>query len=158
MTSLSYDNVYSRFLSIVEAYDFLEMPEENVYMFLSEWLHSVIANPYVRRLFNKVNVYDEVQEIKYEMRYSVDEDTDKEFIKEVLSLGLIIAWLEPKINSLNNIIQMYGSKEEKFYSQSQHLMELQALKKATEKKQRGMVADRGHAWNTYLDGANRNNA
>ena len=154
MTSLSYDNMYSRFLSKVEAYDFLELPEDSVYILLSEWLHSVISNPYVRRLFKTFNIYDEVQEIKYEMKYSVDEDSDKEFLKEILSLGMIVAWLEPKVNSINNIAQLFGSKEEKFFSQSQHLSELRALLNDSKKKQRRMIADRGYAWNTYLDGAN----
>ena len=113
MASLNYDNIYSRFLSKVEAYDFLELPEDSVYTLLSEWLHSVIANPYVRRLFKTFNIYDEVQEIKYEMKYSVDEDADKEFLIEIISLGMIVAWLEPKVNSINNIAQMFGSKEEK---------------------------------------------
>ena len=151
MTSLNYDNIYSRFFSKVEAYDFLELPEDNVYAFLSEWLHSVTANPYVRRLFNKFNIDDEVQEISYEMKYSVDEDTDKEFLKEILSLGMIVAWLEPKVNSINNIAQMFGSKEEKFYSQSQHLSELRNLVNDAKKQQRRMIADRGYAWNSYLD-------
>ena len=156
MTSLNYDNIYSRFLSKVEAYDFLELPEDSIYMLLSEWLHSVIANPYVRRLFNKFSIYDEIQEIQYEMKYSVDEDTDKEFLKEIISLGMIVAWLEPKVNSINNIAQMFGSKEEKFYSQSQHLSELRALLNDSKKKQRRMIADRGYAWNTYLDGVTTN--
>ncbi len=158
MTSLNYDNIYSRFLSKVEAYDFLELPEDNIYILLSEWLHSVIANPYVRRLFNKFNIYDEVQEIQYEMKYVVDEDADKEFLKEILSLGMIVAWLEPKVNSINYTAQMFASKEEKFYSQSQHLSELRALLNDSKKKQRRMIADRGYAWNSYLDGANTTNA
>ena len=158
MTSLNYDNIYSRFLSKVEAYDFLELPEDSIYMLLSEWLHSVIANPYVRRLFNKFSIYDEIQEIQYEMKYSVDEDTDKEFLKEIISLGMIVAWLEPKVNSINNIAQMFGSKEEKFYSQSQHLSELRALLNDSQKKQRRMIADRGYAWNSYLAGVNTTNA
>ena len=154
MTSLSYDNIYSRFLSKVEAYDFLELSEDNIYILLSEWLHSVTANPYVRRLFKTFNIYDEVQEMQYEMKYSVDEDADKEFLKEILSLGMIVAWLEPKVNSINNVAQMFGSKEEKWYSQASHLSELRALVNDSKKKQRRMIADRGYAWNTYLDGAN----
>ena len=154
MASLNYDNIYSRFLSKVEAYDFLELPEDNVYILLSEWLHSVTANPYVRRLFKTFNIYDEVQEMQYEMKYSVDEDADKEFLKEILSLGMIVAWLEPKVNSINYTAQMFGSKDERWFSQSQHLSELRALLNDSKKKQRRMIADRGYAWNTYLDGAN----
>ena len=47
---------------------------------------------------------------------------------------------------------MFGSKEEKFYSQSQHLSELRGLVNDSRKQQRRMIADRGYAWNSYLDG------
>ena len=149
---LMYDKIYSRFFSKIEAYDFLELPEENLYSFLTEWLHSVIANPHVRKLFETFIIYDEVQEIKYKMKYTVDEFSDEEFLIEILSIGLIISWLEPRVNSINNVAQVFGSKEEKFYSQSQHLHELRALVKDSRIKQRRLIADRGYAWNPYLDG------
>ena len=157
MTSLNYDKVYSRFFNKVEAYDFLELPEDNLYLLLSEWLHSTTSNPYVRKLFKTFSMHDDIQEIKYEIKYSVDEETDMEFLVEILSLGMVVAWLEPKKNSINNLAQVFGSKEEKFYSQSQHLAELRALVKDFKKEQRRMIADRGYVWNTYLSGATRTN-
>ena len=69
-----------------------------------------------------------------------------------MTLGVVVAWLEPKKNSINNIAQMFASKEEKFYSQSQHLSELRGLVNDSRKQQRRMIADRGYAWNSYLDG------
>ena len=152
MTSLTYDVIYSRLFSKIEAYDFIEMPEADLNELLCDWIHSASANPYVRRLFKSFNLDDEIMEISYEMKYSVDEFSDEEFITEILTLGVVIAWLEPKINSINNIAQMFGSKEEKFYSQSQHLSELRGLVNDSVKKQRRMIADRGYAWNSYLDG------
>lgn len=152
MTSLKYSNIYSRLFSKIEAYDFLALPEDSLNDFLCNWIHSASANPYVRRLFSSFVLDDEIQEINYEMKYVVDEFSDEDFILEVLSLGMIMAWLEPKINSINNIAQMFGSKEEKFYSQSAHLSELQNLVNNCKKKQRRMISDRGYAWNSYLDG------
>ena len=152
MTSLNYDKIYSRLFSKIEAYDFIEMPEDDLNELLCDWIHSASANPYVRRLFKTFSLDDEVLEISYEMKYSVDEFSDEEFITEIFALGVIVAWLEPKVNSINNIAQMFGSKEEKFYSQSQHISELRGLVNDSVKKQRRMIADRGYAWNTYLDG------
>lgn len=152
MTSLKYNNIYSRLFSKIEAYDFIELSEEDLNDFLCSWIHSASANPYVRRLFSTFILDDEIQEISYEIKYSVDEFSDIEFITEILTLGVVIAWLEPKINSINNIAQMFGSKEEKYYSQAQHLSELQKLLDSCQKKQRRMIADRGYAWNSYLDG------
>ena len=152
MTSLNYNTIYSRLFSKIEAYDFIELPEADLNELLCDWIHSASANPYVRRLFKTFSLDDEIQEISYEMKYSVDDSADAEFITEILTLGVVVAWLEPKINSINNIAQMFGSKEEKFYSQSAHLSELQNLLDNCQKKQRRMIADRGYAWNSYLDG------
>lgn len=152
MTSLQYDKIYSRLFGRIEAYDFIELPTDDLNAFLCNWLHSASANPYVRRLFSAFNLDDEIQTVTYEMKYIVDEDADKEFVMEIFSLGMVVAWLEPKVNSLNNVAQMFGSKEEKFYSQSQHISELRSLVNDSKKIQRRMIADRGYAWNTYLDG------
>ena len=152
MTSLKYDKVYSQLFSKVEAYDFLELPEDTLNEFLCNWLHSASANPYVRKLFSSFKLDDIIQEIQFEVKYSVDADADKEFIVEVLATGLMIAWLEPKVKSLNNLTKMYGSKEEKWYSEANHLREMNALLQDCKKEQRRMIADRGSIWNTYLDG------
>ena len=152
MTSLTYDTIYSRLFSKIEAYDFIELPEDDLNGLLCDWIHSASANPYVRRLFKTFILDDEVQEISYEIKYSVDNFADVEFITEILALGVVVAWLEPKVNSINTISQMFGSKEEKFYSQSSHLSELRGLVNDSVKKQRRMIADRGYAWNSYLDG------
>ena len=152
MTSLTYDVIYSRLFGKIEAYDFIEMPEDDLNELLCDWIHSASANPYVRRLFKSFNLDDEILQISYEMKYSVDEFSDEEFITEVLTLGVVVAWLEPKVNSINNVAQMFGSKDERFFSQSQHLSELRGLVNDSRKQQRRMIADRGYAWNSYLDG------
>lgn len=152
MTSLTYDVIYSRLFSKIEAYDFVELPEDALNDFMCNWIHSASANPYVRRLFKSFSLDDEIQEISYEMKYSVDDSADEEFIIEILSLGMVVAWLDPKVKSINNVAQFFGSKDEKFYSQSQHISELRGLVNDSKKQQRRMIADRGYAWNSYLDG------
>lgn len=152
MASLTYEKIYSYFFTKVEAYDFLELSDAQVDTFLVNYLHLAANKPYIRRLFSSLNLDDEIHEISFEMKYTVDEFSDTDFIIDVLSIGLAIEWLEPKINSITNIAQMFGSKEEKFYSQSNHLSELRALKDSFVKQQRRTIADRGYAWNTYLDG------
>lgn len=152
MTSLNYNEVFSIFYSRVEAYDFLSLKNDEVNEFLCSWIRSVISKPYIRRLFTSISIDDEIQVLSYELKYSVDEDSDRYFVTEILGLGIAIQWLEPKINSTMNIAQMFGSKEEKFFSQSQHLKELRDLKESLHREQRSMIRDRGYAWNSYLDG------
>lgn len=113
MASLNYDKIYSRLFGKIEAYDFLDLKEADVYDLLSGWLRSSAANPYVSRLFTSLKLDDLIQEMSYEMKYSVDDYRDEEFVVEILAIGMAIAWLEPKVNSMTNIAQMFGSKEEK---------------------------------------------
>ena len=154
MASLNYDVIYSRLLSKIEAYDFIDLQANDLTDLLCDWIHSASANPYVRRLFKTFILDDEIQELSFEMKYTLDDSSDTEFVIEILALGIVVAWLEPKINSINNISQMFGSKDEKWFSQSQHLSELRKLMNDSRKLQRRMIADRGYVWNTYLDGDN----
>ena len=111
--TLEFDDLFSIFHNKVDAYDFLELTDEEIETFEYEWLRSACAKPYVRRLFSEFSLdeYDEV--INFEMKYPVDEDIDMEFVIEVLALGIMIHWLDAKVNSLDNIYQVFGSKEEK---------------------------------------------
>lgn len=152
MPSLNYEKIFSRLFSKIEAYDFIELSEEMLDEFLCNWIHSAAANPYVRRLFASLVLDDELKELSYKMRYIVDEFSDEEFVIEILALGTAIAWLEPKINSITNVAQFFGSKDERWFSQASHLSELRGLFNDFKKQQRRMIADRGYAWNTYLDG------
>ena len=152
MASIKYDEITSSLYSKIEAYDFLELSSDELHDFLVSWLHTAVSKPYVRKLFSSITLKDNIISVEYEMKNSIDEETDREFVIEILALGIGIQWLTPKINSTTNIYQMYGSKEEKYYSQSSHLSELRSLKKDWVKEQRGMIRDRGYIWNSYLNG------
>lgn len=152
MASIKYDEITSSLYSKIEAYDFLDLGTDELHDFLVAWLHTAVSKPYVRKLFSSITLNDEIMVMKYDMKYEVDEETDREFVIEILALGMGIQWLTPKINSTVNINQMFGSKEEKYYSQSSHLTELRSLRKDWVKEQRSMIRDRGYNWNSYLDG------
>ena len=152
MASIQYDEITSSLYSKIEAYDFLDLGTDELHDFLVAWLHTAVSKPYVRKLFSSITLNDEIMVMKYDMKYEVDEETDREFVIEILALGMGIQWLTPKINSRVNINQMFGSKEEKYYSQSSHLTELRSLRKDWVKEQRSMIRDRGYNWNSYLDG------
>lgn len=154
MASITYDDVYSKFYTKVEAFDFLyeEMSDELMAEFMSSWLRSAIAYPYIRRLFSSVSVDAEEKTIEFSLLSSVDEFSDIEFIKEVLAYGMIYSWLEPKVRSITNIYQNFTSSEQKFYSQASHLSELRALLSDSEARIRSLIRDRGYVKNKYLDG------
>lgn len=150
MPSLDYERFYSKFRLKASAYDLIDMNDDDVSVFLCEWLHSSINKPYIRRLFANITLDDLLQEMNFEMKYSTDDDFDKEFIMDIVGIGMVIEWITPKINSLNNIVQVFGSKEENFYSQSNHLNELRNLKKSLINEQQSIIKERGYIWNSYL--------
>lgn len=151
MASIKYDEIYSKFYTKVEAYDILDLEKNILNEFLCNWIHSSMQKPYIRRLFSSLKFDDEIMTLTYEMNESIDEDFDKEFVIETASLGMVIEWLEPKIASITNIAQMFGSKEEKFYSEANHLRALIDLKDSLYQKQRKMIRDRGYSWNSYIN-------
>lgn len=87
----------------------------------------------------------------YELKHVINRvDDDFGFVVEIISMGMVVEWLEPQVNSVLNTLQMFSGKEEKFYSQSNHLSELRGLLKDAQLKQRKLIRDRGYISNTYL--------
>ena len=153
MTSLSYDEIYSRVLDKITDYDFLEYSDSEIYESLNRKMKSVISKPYLRRLFSSIVLDDEIQQLTYELNYTVDTDADKDFICEAIALGIVAAWLEPKVKTTNLIHQQFtSSKESKWYNQKDHLAELKDLLKTCKLEQQAIIRDRGWINNTYLDG------
>ena len=113
MTS-SYEDIYSRFLQKCTDYDFIELDEETVYDNMEGWLHSVASLPYVRVKFKTFSLNDEVLKMNWELKNSIDDNSDELFVIEVFAQGMIIQWLEPKVKSILNVKQFFGGKEEKF--------------------------------------------
>lgn len=150
--NIRYSEIYSRLFSKIEAYDFIKLPEDTVNDFLCNWIHSASANPYVRKLFSSFELDDLIQTITCTMSHAADTLFDREFVIEILSLGMIVCWLEPKVNSMKYIAQKFSSKDAKYYSQAAHLAEIEGLLNNTRDLQRKTIRDRGYVWNTYLDG------
>lgn len=151
MASLSYEeNIYSSFLGKITDYNFNNISEDDVYELMNGYLKSAISQPYVRRIFSSISLDDEVMEMTFALKDSVDEESDKYFVTEVLSRGMVIAWLEPQVKSTLNTNQMYGGKEQKWFSQAQHLSELKDLLATTKAEQRRIICDHGYANNSYI--------
>ena len=150
MTSLSYDEVFDDFLGRVADFDFSTMDESTANYLMAEYLQKVVSRPYIRRLFSSINADKEIHLIEFEMVDVVDEDADLEFVKTILSKGMVVEWLEPQVRTKVNIAQFFGGKEQKYYSQSNHMTELRGLFEDTEKELKAEIRDRGYIYNTYL--------
>ena len=152
MITLEFADIFSMFHNKIDAYDFLELTNEEINMFETEWLKTAGSKVYVRRLFSTYQFDADSEVINFEMQYATDDGADTDFVIEILAIGMCVEWLSPKVNSLTGIYQTYGSKEEKFYSESQHLKEIRALRDSWKNEQRKMIRDRGYIFNSYIEG------
>lgn len=151
MAIVSYEKIYSQFLSKITDYNLISSDEQDVYEMLKDLLHSAVSKPYVVKLFSSLSMNDEVIEMNYELKHVINKnDEDMGFVVEVIATGMVTEWLEPQVNSVLNTLQMFSGKEEKFYSQSNHLKELKDLLALSQNRQRKMIRDRGYISNAYL--------
>lgn len=81
--------------------------------------------------------------ITYSMEYTIDDDSDKEFVLEILADEMLLKWIGPKVTNLTTVSQYFGTSESKFFSQSNHLAELINLRDMLERDVRSLIADRG---------------
>ena len=100
MLSVTYDAIYSRFLSKVQAYDLLELTMENSYEQLNEWLLSVKADARVRKIFSSLSFDDVGKTVSFTLRNPVDDSNDIDFVIEVFGLGIAWKWGEAKYKSV----------------------------------------------------------
>ncbi len=88
--------------------------------------------------------------MNWELKNSIDDNSDELFVIEVFAQGMIIQWLEPKVKSILNVKQFFGGKEEKFYSQANHLNELRSLLSDANISLRKLLRDHGYIINSYI--------
>ena len=150
MASLSYDEIFSDFLGSVTDYGLASIDIDDMYGLMTEYLHKTLSLSYVRRLFSSISLDDTVQEFSFAVINAVDDDADVDFVKSILSKGMVVEWLKPQVRSKLNIAQMFGGKEQKFYAQSNHLSELRGLLEDTKLEMRKEIRDRGYIYNPYL--------
>lgn len=152
MASITYDEIFSSFFTKVEAYDLVAENDEFIAELMCNWLRSSVYYPYVRKLFSSIELDDEERLITYELKRSIDDDADKQFLIDVLSYGVAYAWVQPKVNSITSIVQNFGTTDQKYFSQAMHLAELRNLRDDSENQIRRLIRDRGYMYNDYLDG------
>ena len=145
---LSYSTLFSRVLNKINDPKELSLDENDLLEIYTERLHSVVGKPRVRRLFSSLSLDDEIQEMTFALNNSVDEESDKDFVLEILSLGMAIEWLQPQVDSIIHTSVMIGGKEEKkLLDNHKNMIErLDSMKK----EQNKMIRDYGYMYNSYI--------
>ena len=129
-----YEKIYNRFLSRTTDFNLAEMDDYTLNEMLKSWLQSAIIKT---RTSTNLSRNDENEAFENDL-------TDLDV--ELLAMGMTLAWLDQTLNSTELTLQFLGGKEQKFYSQSQHIGELRALRADTLREMRQL-----HAYDTYLN-------
>ena len=130
-----YEKVYNRFLMRTTDFNLAELDDYTLNEMLKSWLNSAIIRV---RTSSDLSVRDEENE------WFIGDLSDLDM--ELLAMGMTLAWLDQTLNSTELTLMMLGGKEEKFYSQSQHISELRALRADTLREMQQL-----YTYNTYTN-------
>jgi hypothetical protein len=114
-----FDEIYDNFLMKVSDYAFLEMTENELEIDFQKYLKSSCVK-FRQCDKNLLQNFDDENQ-----RFSVDLDY---YEIEILATLMIIEYITPKIVSSENLKQIIGNREFKFYSQASQLQELIRLR------------------------------
>ena len=129
-----YSTIYKRFLNKISDVKMLELSDDDIQEMMHEWLTSSISK--FKKCQNDLSDRDDILQT-----FNVDL-LDIEV--EILSIMMVKEWLEPQLNSTLLTAQFFGSKEEKFYAQSNQIEKLIALSKKNELTARKLMRDYGY--------------
>ena len=105
-----YDEVYRKFLSRISDYDFLEFDVSTQYAIMHDYLTSADFNDVCR-----VDLDD-----RDELILQFNTDLTKKEV-EILAVGMVCYWLEPKVLSTDNLRNALNTKDYTVFSPSKQI-------------------------------------
>ena len=111
---MTYEEIYSQFYSKIDDPTFFQKySKDEAYDLMRGWLHSVVGIPYFKKCFSSIVLDDEVLELIFQLKNSMDEGSDNDFVKDIFAQGMVICWMQQKIDKAVNLATVIGGKEEK---------------------------------------------
>lgn len=129
-----YEKIYNRFLNRTTDFNLAALDDDTLRFMLKGWLHSAVVQV---RTTNDLSYDDELEVFNNDLS-NLD--------IELLAMGMTMAWLDQTLNSTELTLQFIGGKEEKYYSQANHIAELRALREDTR-----LEMKRLHSYGTYTN-------
>ena len=146
---MTYEEIYSQFYSKIEDPNFFKKySKDEAYDLMKSWLHSVVSLPYFKKRFSSIALDDEILELAFELVNSVDEDSDNFFVKDIIAQGMVICWMQQKIDKAVSLATVIGGKEEKtiLNNYKNNMERLNELKVQFRK----IIRDYGYVNNDYI--------
>ena len=136
-----YETIYNRFLQKCTDYDLPNIPQDELESMLCGWMTSAVSR-FTQSVSDLSQRDDELRTFTIDL---------EDYEQEVISLFMVVAWLEPRINSTLLTSQFVGGKEEKYYSQAAHLQTLIALRDGALNDAKKLIRDNSYrSINSYF--------
>lgn len=136
-----YEKVYGRFLNKCTDFNLADLDDHTLNEMIKDWLDSAIIRT---RTSSDLSARDDEAEV-FE-----NDLTDQDV--ELLSMGMVLAWLDQRIQSTEYTNLFIGGKESKFYSPSSQLAELRNLRADIVREMQQI-----HCYSTYTNSSYFNN-
>ena len=135
----SYEVIYGRFLNTTTDFNLADLDDHTLNSMLKDWLHSAIVKV---RTSSDLSARDDDNEVFKNDLSDLD--------IELLAMGMRLAWLDQRMNSTEYASLFIGGKEEKFYSPSNQLAELRALRAETMREIQQLYTYSTYTNNSYF--------
>lgn len=133
-----YEEVYGRFAQKItdfSLYELLQSKDAEVQKFVEKMLHGYLISA-VSKFYKCTSDLSDRDEVIKKFN-TVLSDLDI----EILSLLMVVEWISPQLNSTEYTLQFIGGKNQKFYAQSNQLMQLQALENNSRLKAKKLISN-----------------
>ena len=136
-----YSTLYEKCLSKLEDPTLAMLPEED----LEEMLHGYLMSAIAKHRKCEHDLSDRDEELK---QFNSDL-SDLEI--EILSILMVREWISQRLNSVTNVMQVFGGKEEKWFSQASHIKELREMDDRLRLEAQQLSRDYSYIDNDYFD-------
>ena len=136
-----YSTLYEKCLSKIEDPTLAMLPEED----LENMLHGYLISAIAKHRKCEHDLSDRDEELK---QFNFDL-SDLEM--EILSILMVREWISQRLNSVTNVMQVFGGKEEKWFSQSSHIKELREMDDRLRLEAQQLSRDYSYIDNDYFD-------
>ena len=136
-----YSTLYEKCLSKIEDPTLAMLPEEDLENMLHGYLMSAIAKH--RKCEHDLSDRDE------ELKQFNSDLSDLEM--EIISILMTREWISQRLNSVTNVMQVFGGKEEKWFSQASHIKELREMDDRLRLEAQQLSRDYSYIDNDYFD-------
>ena len=148
MLQLSYEKIFSHFLSKIEDYTIPKMTDDEFKEWCLDYLHGVVGDIRFRQAFATFRAEDNSETVYFTFDYSYDDYSDEAYTLELIAQGMTVRWMESEVKSHPQMKLMIGTdKEKKLVDHNTVNQELYERERVNFHK---MIRDRDYLLNSYI--------